>query len=110
MNRAWTMALAVTLAALLPGAALAQGPGRGPGGPGGPGGGPGGGFGFGRMGGRMGGVLLAAPPVQNRLHLSADQKSKIDAIQSKSREEMRGLFQGGGDRQAAFQKMQAMRQ
>jgi Spy/CpxP family protein refolding chaperone len=57
--------------------------------------------------------ILAAPQmprVQEALKLTDEQKSKFGAIQDEQREAMQGLFQGGGgDRQAAFQKMTELR-
>lgn len=53
-------------------------------------------------------ILRLPPQVQDRLGLSADQKKKIDDIGGKMRSEMQGLFGpggGGGDRQAAMQKL-----
>ena len=89
MKLHWSLVAAATLALVLPSAALAQ-------------------RGFGRFGG--GGPLLASPPAQARLQLTADQKSKVQAIQMSSREQLRGLFQGGGDREAARQKFQEVNQ
>jgi hypothetical protein len=88
MKLRWTLVAAAALA-LLPSGAFAQQ------------------RGFGRFGG---GPLLASPPAQARLQLTADQKSKVQAIQMKSREELRGLFQGGGDRQAALEKFREANQ
>ncbi len=90
----WSAALIVTMS--LP--AVAQQPGAPGGGQGrgqGRGGGQRGGF-----GGRGGGQLtLANVPVEalaKSLGLSADQKTKIEAIQTKHREETRALFPRGG--------------
>jgi hypothetical protein len=59
---------------------------------------------------------LANPDVQKDLGLTEDQKTKIKGIQDASRQEMMGLFQGGGfqdlspeERQQLMTKMQTMR-
>ncbi|MCX7799760.1 MAG: hypothetical protein N2109_05390 [Fimbriimonadales bacterium] len=94
--------------------AVAQGPGgQGPGGPG-MGRGP-------RMGMGMGmgmgtGFMLMRQDVQNDLKLTADQKTKIEAINQKYREQMRSRMGGpgggpggpGGDWQARMEEMRKM--
>jgi hypothetical protein len=54
-------------------------------------------------------ILRLPPQVQDKLGLSGDQKKKLDAIGDKMRSEMQGMFGqgGGGDRQAAMQKLRA---
>lgn len=106
-----TKLVALAAVAVLATSAFAQ---RGQGGGGG-GQGRGGGFGQGRggmMGGMMGNLFLVQrADVKADLGLSAEQGSKLEALQTAQREEMRAMFQnggGGGDREAmmaAFQKM-----
>ncbi|MGV3723392.1 MAG: hypothetical protein ACO1SX_21055 [Actinomycetota bacterium] len=95
ITRIWAMALGLTLAvATAP--AFAQGQG-----------------GQGRGGFRGRGVfsiLRLAPPVQSRLNLNADQKTKIEAISDRLRTELRGVFQAGGDREAAIAKLRETNQ
>ncbi len=85
-------------------------------GQGGGGGGRGGGFGGGQRGGfgqqdRSGLQLLGRADVQKELNITADQKTKIDAINQANREKMRSLFQDyQDDREGmmkAMEKMQA---
>lgn len=80
------------------------------------GGGGGRGFGqrgFGGMTDPSGANLLRRDDVQGELKLSADQKSKLEAVRQAQGQKMRDAMQGGGgggDREAmmaAFQKMQA---
>lgn len=81
------------------------------------------GRGVGQFGGGMQGMggfgagpsnLAARPDVQTELKLTADQKSKVQAISDKMREERRAAFQGGGgggggqDMQARMAEMQKM--
>jgi len=81
------------------------------------------GRGGGQFGGGMQGMggfgagpssLAARPDVQTELKLSADQKTKVQAISDKMREERRAAFQGGGgggggqDMQARMAEMQKM--
>jgi len=75
----------------------------------------GGGFGqFGRGGGMQdatGAFLLNREDVQAEIKLTADQKSKVDAIRQAQRDKMREMFQGGGgggDREAMMAEMQKM--
>src|SRR5437016_7587999 len=68
-------------------------------------GGRGGGFGGGMRGGRQ--VSVANVPVEaleKPLSLSADQKTRITAIQTKAREEMRGMFPQGGPGGGGFRR------
>jgi Spy/CpxP family protein refolding chaperone len=81
------------------------------------------GRGGGQFGGGMQGMggfgagpsnLAARPDVQTELKLTADQKSKVQAISDKMREERRAAFQGAGgggggqDMQARMAEMQKM--
>jgi hypothetical protein len=52
--------------------------------------------------------LAQNPALQDELKLTADQKTQLQSIMQASREAQRGLFQQGADRQAGFEKMQAM--
>lgn len=68
--------------------------------------------GFGGMQDSSGAFLVNREDVQAEIKLTADQKSKLDALRQAQREKMRDAMQGGGggDQQAmmaAFQKMQA---
>ncbi len=55
-------------------------------------------------------TALAEKPVADQLNLTADQRTKVEAIIRDDATERRSLFQGGGgDREAMFEKMQAMR-
>jgi hypothetical protein len=61
--------------------------------------------------GNPGLMLLSAPGVQTRLNLTADQKGKLEGIQTRTREETRAAFQAAaGDRQAAGQKVRELNQ
>lgn len=97
--------IAVTAVTVMAVASFAQG-----GGGGGRGQGRGG---FGQMQDPSGAFLVNREDVQGEIKLTADQKSKLDAIRQAQREKMREAFQnggGGGDREAmmaAMQKMQA---
>lgn len=87
MNQRWMVCLAGAVAlCMLPSLASAQ-PGRGGGG-----GGFGGGFGG---GGDI--MLLNDENVQKDLEILDDQKEKLASLRDKIGEEMRSLFQGGGD-------------
>jgi len=44
-----------------------------------------------------------SPTLQTKLSLTADQKSKLEAIQAKTREQLQALFQGGGGQGARDQ-------
>jgi Spy/CpxP family protein refolding chaperone len=93
MNRSFAGFLAAALAVGLAAApAMAQGQGRGRGG-----------FGGGPV------QLLAVPAVQTRLSITADQKTKLEAIQTKMREERQAAFQAG-DPQAAREKLRELNQ
>lgn len=65
--------------------------------------------------GRRGGFQLGlsplrlTPSLQTRLTLTADQKSKLQEIQTKTREQAQALFQGGGG-QGAFQQFRELNQ
>lgn len=95
----------VAIAALLATAALSMAQG---------GGGGRGGFGQGRFG--MGGMmtdmmLLGRKDVQTDIKFTEDQQKQIHALQERQREEMQGMFQGGGgggDREAMMKAMQDM--
>lgn len=52
--------------------------------------------------------LRLSPTLQTKLKLTADQKTKLEGIAMKTREESRGLFQAGGDRQAAAAKLREL--
>jgi Spy/CpxP family protein refolding chaperone len=52
---------------------------------------------------------LSNEEVAKELKLSDKQKDQLKEIQDKSREEMRGLFGGGGDREEAMKKMEKIR-
>jgi hypothetical protein len=52
--------------------------------------------------------LAQNPAAADELKLTADQTTQIQSILMASREAQRGLFQQGADRQAGFEKMQAM--
>jgi hypothetical protein len=58
---------------------------------------------------QRGAGALADPEVAQTLGLTDEQKSQIQTIQRESQQEMRGLFQGGGDRQEARKKMDSLR-
>jgi len=92
ITQMWALALGLAIA-VAAGPALAQAQGQGRGG----------------FRGRGGFSILRLPaPVAARLNLNADQKTKIDAISDRVREELRGAFQaGGGDREALMQKIRA---
>ncbi|HVL39334.1 MAG TPA: hypothetical protein VM328_08095 [Fimbriimonadaceae bacterium] len=91
--------------------AFAQGGGQGRGqgqGRGGFGGGQGrGGFGMGMQGGMGGAFLLNDANVQADLALTAEQKTKLEAVQRKAREEMSAMRENmvGQDRDAMMQAM-----
>lgn len=51
---------------------------------------------------------IPAVALEQPLALTKEQKEKITAIQTRLREESRGLFGGGGDRQAAIQRRQEL--
>jgi hypothetical protein len=51
---------------------------------------------------------LAMPTVADELKLTAEQRTQVQSILQQRREAMGGLFQQGGDRQAAMEKMQAL--
>jgi Spy/CpxP family protein refolding chaperone len=77
-------------------------------------GGGGGGRGGQRFGGGFGNDptgagLVNRDDVSGEIKITADQKSKIDALRQSQREKMREMFQngGGGQDPTAFQKMQA---
>jgi Spy/CpxP family protein refolding chaperone len=91
MNRLLGFVLGVVCVAGICSSALAQQPGGGRFGQGGPGGGGFGGFG----GAATYASLLGNEGVQKELELVDDQLTKIKAIQDKSREGLRELFQGG---------------
>src|SRR5205823_4524801 len=60
----------------------------------------------------QGGSALATPAVADELKLTEAQKGQVADILQKQRSAMMEMFQNqgqGGDRQAAMQKMQAMR-
>lgn len=62
---------------------------------------------------RQGVRALSQPEVANALKLSADQKSKIEAIRQEERSALQGLRGNGQspeDRRAAFEKIRATRQ
>lgn len=67
--------------------------------------------GFGGMQDPSGVFLINREDVQGEIKLTADQKSKLDALRQAQRDKMREAMQGGGGDQqamvAAFQKMQA---
>jgi hypothetical protein len=95
ITRMWALALGLTLA-VAAGPVLAQGQaGQGRGG-------------FRGRGGFS--ILRLAPPVQTRLNLNADQKTKLQAISERVRTELRGVFQAGGDREAAMLKLRETNQ
>jgi len=51
-----------------------------------------------------GASAFADPKVADELKLTSEQKDKIQSIQQESRQSLRGLFQGGGDREEARKK------
>jgi Spy/CpxP family protein refolding chaperone len=52
--------------------------------------------------------LAMNPALADELKLTAEQKTQIQSIMQQSREASQGLFQQGGDRQAAMEKIQAI--
>lgn len=78
-----------------------------------PGGGGRGGFGGGNFGGFGGGSnllgLLANDDVKKELQLLDDQVADIERLTREQGEEMRGLFQPGGDRDAMMAKINEVR-
>ncbi|MEJ5170981.1 MAG: hypothetical protein WHU10_08335 [Fimbriimonadales bacterium] len=112
MNK-WMRTLFASTMCVVAAVALAQGPG----GPGGPAGMRRGGMFGGGMGMGMGsGFMLMRQDVQNDLKLTAEQKSKLEAINQKYREQMRSRMGSpgggpggpGGDWQARMEEFRKM--
>src|SRR5438093_6583718 len=91
MQRCWKDAALLGAATMLvAGGALAQG------------------FGFGPPGGGGGASLLSLPQVQTELKLTDTQKTKLDELTARIRDERRGAFQElRGQGPEAFQKKMA---